>query len=145
MAAAAADGQLLAEGIDDLSGYFPLLNAGFGQGSVCESHVQCDGVNGIDLCKGHVICAAQNAAVIGGEGLDSALGAEKHDSLVEYRQTRKHLICGESLAGYLIEVGDVNGVVSAVEADLVYGYLAVKQLRRAGTHAEGALYVCLRA
>lgn len=145
LTAAAVDDQILTKGVDDLLGNIPLLDAGLGQGSVGKGHVQSDGVNGVYLGKGHIVCTAQNAAVVGGEGLHSALGAEEHDSLVKYRKTCKHLICREGLAGYLVEIGDVNGVIAAVEADLLYRHLTVKQLRRAWTHAESALYVGLRA
>jgi hypothetical protein len=107
--------------------------------------VQRNRIDGIDLGKWHAVCSAENAAVIRGKALYSALGAEEHYALIEHGKTREALVSRKCFATYLIEVGHIDRVVAAVKADLIDLYLTVQKLRALGTHAECALYVGKRA
>ena len=145
MARTAGNGYLFAEGVEYLLRNISLIYTGVWQCRFRKCHVQRNRIDGIDLGKWHAVCSAENAAVIRGKALYSALGAEEHYALIEHGKTREALICRECFAAYLIKVGYIDRVVASVKADLVYLYLAVQKLRTLWTHAERTLYVGKRA
>ena len=117
-------------------------------GSQCglgKRHVQCNGINGVDLGKRHAAVAAWNAAVSGGKASYPALRTEEHNALIEHRKPRKCLIRRERLAAYFVKVGDVNRVIAAVETNSIHLHLALQKLSALRAHAERALYVGKRA
>ena len=145
MARTAGNGYLFAEGVEYLLRNISLIYTGVWQCRFRKCHVQRNRIDGIDLGKWHAVCSAENAAVIRGKALYSALGAEEHYALIEHGKTREALVSRKCFAAYLIKVGYIDRVVAAVKADLVYLYLTVQKLRTLWTHAERTLYVGKRA
>ena len=92
---------------------------------------------------GHALVHAAAIADVGGEGLHGALSAAEHDALIEDGESGDGVRAGEGLARYLVEIGDVNGVVALVEGDGLDVHLGVQQLGALGPDAEGVVYVGL--
>ena len=96
-----------------------------------------------DVGCGHALVHAAAIADVGGEGLHGALSAAEHDALIEDGESGDGVRAGEGLARYLVEIGDVNGVVALVEGDGLDVHLGVQQLGALGPDAEGVVYVGL--
>ena len=134
------------EGSGDKLGYGPLL--GLGGNKTLGIHklaVQCYWVDRIYHRCGHVVCPHEGKNTFGREVFDSALTAEKHNSLVEYRQTHAGLTGGEGLAGNFVEVGAVYCVITAVEAHRGHINVHIQKLGRLGAYAQSVFYVGLRS
>ena len=110
---------------------------------VYELEVERDGVYGLDIGNGHTVVHAAAVAQVGGEGLDGPLSAAEHNALIEDGESGDGVGAGEGLARYLVEIGDVNGVVALVEGDGLDVHLGIQQLRALGPDAEGVVYVGL--